>query len=82
MVEQFKLDGPKTKALAQKLKGMGLADVLIVTDAIDDNLRLSSRNLPHVDVVTPGEADPVSLLNFEKVLMTKGAVAKLEEMFA
>src|SRR5262245_17488454 len=81
VVEQFNLDGPKTKALAAKLKGMGFTDVLIVTDNVDDNLRLSSRNLPHVNVVTPGEADPVSLLHFEKVLVTKGAVAKLEELF-
>jgi large subunit ribosomal protein L4 len=82
VVDQFSLDGPKTKLLAAKLKSMGLTDVLIVTDSVDDNLRLSSRNLPHVDVVTPGEADPVSLLNFEKVLVTKGAVAKFEELFA
>jgi len=82
VVEQFTVDGPKTKGLAAKLKGMGFTDVLIVTASVDDNLRLSSRNLPHVSVVTAGEADPVSLLNCEKVLMTKGAVAKLEEMFA
>jgi large subunit ribosomal protein L4 len=56
--------------------------VLIVTDSVDDNLRLSSRNLPHVSVVTAGEADPVSLLNYEKVLVTRGAVAKFEELFA
>ena len=61
---------------------MGLADVLIVTDSVDDNLRLSSRNLPHVNVVTPSEADPVSLIRYEKVLVTKRAVAKIEEMFA
>lgn len=82
VVEQFTLDSPKTKLLAQKLKGMGFSDVLIVTDSVDDNLRLSSRNLPHVNVVTPSEADPVSLLNYEKVLVTKRAVAKLEEIFA
>ena len=82
VVEHFKLDAPKTKALALKLKGMGLTDVLIVTDSIDENLRLSSRNLPHVNVVTAGAADPVSLLHYEKVLMTKGAVAKFEELCA
>jgi len=82
VVERFTLDAPKTKLLAQKLKGMGYTEVLIVTDSVDENLRLSSRNLPHVNIVTVGEADPVSLLNYEKVLVTKGAVAKLEEMFA
>ena len=82
VVEGFTLDSPKTKVLAQKLKGMGFADVLIVTDSVDDNLRLSSRNLPHVSVVTANEADPVSLLHYEKVLVTKGAVAKFEELFA
>ena len=82
VVEGFTLDSPKTKVLASKLKGMGLADVLIVTDSVDDNLRLSSRNLPHVSVVTANDADPVSLLHYGKVLVTKGAVAKFEELFA
>src|SRR6185503_17674377 len=76
VVEKFTVDSPKTKQLAQKLKSMGLADVLIVTESIDDNLRLSVRNLPHVSIVTPGYADPVNLLRHDKVLMTKGAVAK------
>jgi large subunit ribosomal protein L4 len=61
---------------------MGLEDVLIVTDSVDDNLRLSSRNLNGVRVVTPAAADPLSLMRHDKVLMTKGAVAKIEEMFA
>jgi large subunit ribosomal protein L4 len=82
VVERFTLDAPKTKLLAQKLKGMGLDDVLIVTDSVDDNLRLSSRNLPGVGIVTAGAADPLSLLRHAKVLVTKGAMAKLEEMFA
>ena len=82
VVDGFTLDSPKTKLLAQKLKGMGLEDVLIVTDAIDTNLWLSSRNLPHVNVVTVSGADPVSLIRHAKVLLTKGAVAKIEEMLA
>ena len=82
VVEKFTLDAPKTKLLAQKLKGMGLGDVLIVTDSVDDNLRLSSRNLPNVNVVTPGDADPWNLLQHAKVLMTRSAVAKIEEMLA
>ena len=82
VVEKFTLDAPKTKLLAQKLKGMGLDDVLIITDSLDENLRLSSRNLPNVEVVTVGHADPLSLMQHAKVLVTRGAVAKLEELFA
>jgi large subunit ribosomal protein L4 len=82
VVERFTLDAPKTKLLAQKLKDMGLDDVLIVTDSVDDNLRLSSRNLPKVGIVTAGAADPLSLLRHAKVLVTKGAMAKIEEIFA
>jgi large subunit ribosomal protein L4 len=80
VVESFGVDTPKTKALAQKLKGMGLDEVLIVTDSVDENLLLSSRNLPRVLVVEPRNADPVSLLRFEKTLITRGAVAKMQEM--
>jgi len=82
VVEKFTLDAPKTKLLAAKLKGMGLEDVLIITDNLDDNLRLSSRNLANVAVVTVGHADPVSLMRHAKVLVTKGAVAKFEEMLS
>src|SRR6476620_9466699 len=62
VVDTFTLDSPKTRLLAQKLKGMGLDNVLIITDAIDDNLHLSSRNLPHVNVLTVASTDPVSLI--------------------
>ena len=82
VVEQFKLDAPKTKLLATKLKDMGLDNVLIITDAIDENLVLSSRNLPGVHVVTVGHADPISLMRHTKVLVTRGAIAKIEETFA
>lgn len=82
VVEKFTVDTPKTKLLAQKLKSMGLENVLIITDSLDDNLRLSSRNLPNVDVVTVGEADPFSLLRHARVLVTKNAVAKIEELLA
>ena len=61
---------------------MGLDNVLIITDAIDDNLHLSSRNLPHVNVVTVANADPVSLIRHDKVIVTRSAVAKIEELFA
>jgi large subunit ribosomal protein L4 len=83
VVETFTLDAPKTKLLTQKLKGMGIAEnVLIITDAMDENLQLSSRNLPFVNVVTVAGADPVSLIRHDKVIVTRSAVAKIEEMFA
>ncbi|HEV7802928.1 MAG TPA: 50S ribosomal protein L4, partial [Burkholderiales bacterium] len=82
VVENFTLDAPKTKLLAQKLKGMGLENVLIITDTADENLQLSSRNLPYVNIMTVANADPVSLIRHENVLVTRSAVAKIEEMFA
>jgi large subunit ribosomal protein L4 len=81
VVEKFTVDAPKTKLLTAKLKGMGLDDVLIITDSLDENLVLSCRNLPNVEVVTVGHADPISLMRHAKVLVTKGAVAKIEEIF-
>jgi large subunit ribosomal protein L4 len=81
VVENFTLDAPRTKRLAEKLRGMGLDNVLIITDSMDENLRLSSRNLPNVDVMTVSEADPLSLLRHARVLVTRGAVAKFEELF-
>ena len=80
VVENFTVDAPRTKLLAEKLRGMGLDDVLIITDRVDDNLRLSSRNLPNVEVLTVGEADPLSLMQFARVLVTRGAIAKIEEL--
>lgn len=82
VVDSFSLSAPKTKLLVQKLKGMGLDDVLIITDVLDDNLRLSARNLHHVSVASVSEADPVTLIRHEKVVVTKSAVAKIEEMLA
>ena len=81
-VSEFSMDQPKTKALVDKLKQLDSADVLIVTDALDDNLSLAARNLPTVDVRTVSQADPVTLVRHEKVIMTQGAVKKLEEMLA
>ena len=81
VIENFKLETPKTKLLAAKLIGMGFDDVLIITDSLDQNLRLSSRNLPNVDVMTVGEADPLSLMRHARVLVTRGAVAKIGELF-
>lgn len=80
VVDQFTVDAPKTKLLAQKIKSMGFENVLIVTDTVDENLQLSSRNLPNVDVVSASHADPVSLIRHANVLLTKNAVAKFEEL--
>jgi large subunit ribosomal protein L4 len=79
VVDGFSVEAPKTRLLSQKLKGMGLDSVLVITDEIDENLFLSSRNLHHVLVLSVSEADPVSLVRFPKVLVTKGALAKMEE---
>ena len=82
VVDAFSIDAPKTKLLDQKVKGMGMDSVLIITDAPNENLSLSSRNLPHVHVVQPGQADPVSLLRFDSIIVTKAAVSKIEEMLS
>jgi len=80
VVDRFSVDAPKTKLLAEKVKAMGLESALVITDAVDQNLYLSARNLDNVKVVDVGHADPVSLIRFDKVILTKGAVAKFEEM--
>ena len=80
VVDQFTLDAPKTKLLAQKIKSMGFENVLIVTDTVDENLELSSRNLPNVNVMTASHADPISLIRHANILLTKTAVAKFEEL--
>ncbi len=82
VVEAFNVEQPKTGLLAGKLRAMGLGEVLILTDKLDENLYLSSRNLPNVLVLEARHADPVSLLRFEKVLLTRAAVKHLEESFA
>ena len=82
VVDDLSVDAPKTKLFAQKLKGMGIeGNVLVVTDQLNENLYLSSRNLPNVLVLEAQEADPVSLVRFGKVVLTKNAVAKFEEMW-
>ena len=83
VVEEFKVDTPKTKMLADKVKGMGYNDgLLVLTDGFDENLYLSSRNLTNVLVIEAQYADPVSLVRFPNVVATKAAVKKLEEMLA
>jgi large subunit ribosomal protein L4 len=81
VVEELALDSPKTKAFASKIKALGFTGtVLIVIDKLDDNIHLSSRNLPNVLVLETREVDPVSLVRFENVLLTKAAVTQFEEI--
>ncbi|PWF54887.1 50S ribosomal protein L4 [Massilia glaciei] len=82
VVETMGIDAPKTKLLSQKLQGMGLESVMIITDKLEENLLLASRNLPHVLVVEPRHADPMSLVFYKKIVVTKAALAMIEEMFA
>ena len=82
VVDSLKVDAPKTKLLAAKFKAMNLESVMVIADEIDDNLYLASRNLANVLVVEPRYADPVSLVHYKKVLVTKGAIDKLKGMFA
>ncbi len=81
VVDEFKVEHPKTKLLAQKVKAMGFDQVLVITDVMDSNLTLSSRNLHNVEVIGVQQANPVALVRYPTVLLTKKAVAKLEEMF-
>ena len=80
VVDQFSLDAPKTKLLAEKVKGMGLESVLIILDEVSENLYLASRNLHKISIVEPQHADPLSLVQFQKVLVSKSAIAKMEEL--
>ena len=83
IVEEFKVETPKTKQLVDKIKDMGyIKGVLVLTDAFDENLYLSSRNLTNVMVLEAQYADPVSLVQFPNVVATAGALKKLEEMLA
>jgi large subunit ribosomal protein L4 len=82
VIEALTIDAPKTKLLAGKLRDLGMDQVLILTDVLDENLYLSSRNLPNVLVLEARHADPVSLLHYERILVTKAAVKHLEEALA
>ncbi|MCA3148137.1 MAG: 50S ribosomal protein L4 [Burkholderiales bacterium] len=82
VVENLSVAAPKTKLLADKFKALGLESVLVITDQFDENLFLASRNLPNVLVVEPRYADPVSLVFYKNILVTKAALAKIEELLA
>ena len=82
LLPDLELDAPKTKVLAQRLGDLGVSDVLIVTEGFDETLFLAARNLPNVDVMTASEVDPVSMVAFNNLIVTEGAVRKLEERLA
>ncbi|RZS54700.1 50S ribosomal protein L4 [Sphaerotilus mobilis] len=82
VVDSISIEAPKTKLLAAKLKAMNLDHVMVISDAIDENLFLASRNLANVLVVEPRYADPLSLVFYKKVLVTKAAIEQLQEMYA
>jgi len=82
VVEDFSVDAPKTKGLVQKLAQYDLSNVLILADEVNQNLYLAARNLHMVDVRDVHGIDPVSLVRFDKVLVTVSALKKVEEMLA
>lgn len=82
LVDKFELEAPKTKDLADKLNKLNVTDVLIVTDEVSENLYLASRNLYKVGVCDIAAIDPVSLVGYEKIVMTGSAAKKLEEVLA
>lgn len=84
VIDDLVVETPKTKMFVEKIKDLGVtgARVLFITDSMDENLYLSSRNLPNVLVLEANQADPVSLIRFPSVVVTRAAIAKIEEMFA
>jgi large subunit ribosomal protein L4 len=79
VVPELALSAPKTKELVQKLANLGVSDALILTEGFDESLFLAARNLPDVDVMTAQEIDPVSMIAFDKLLLTEGVIRRLEE---
>ncbi len=82
VVESFSVDAPKTKLVADKLKQMGMDSVLLITEAFDETLYLASRNLQSIAVIEPEAADPLSLIYFDKVVVTRAALGRFEEMLS
>jgi large subunit ribosomal protein L4 len=82
VVEDFAVGAPKTKQFLAKMKEFDLSNALVVTEEVDQNLYLAARNVPHVDVRDAAGIDPVSLIGFDKVVVTVPALKKIEEVFA
>ena len=80
MVDQFDIEAPKTKLLVGALKSLALSNVLIITDELSDNLFLASRNIPDLAVIETGAVNPILLVGFEKIMVTKKALADLGAM--
>ena len=80
-IEELTAENPKTKVFAEQVKNLGLEQVLFVTKQLDENVYLASRNLPNVLVLEAQQVDPYSLLRYKKVIITKDAVAQLEEQW-
>ena len=80
VVESIGAETPKTNAFAAKLKTMGLTSAMLIAETVDDNLFLASRNIKNVTVVEPRYIDPLSLIHYEKIVVAKGALSKIEEM--
>ncbi|TCS38120.1 50S ribosomal protein L4 [Reinekea marinisedimentorum] len=82
VVEDLKFDQPKTKAFLAKMKDVNVSNALIVADEVDQNLYLSARNVPHVEVSDVAGVNPLNLVSYEKVVVTVAAIEKLQEVFA
>jgi large subunit ribosomal protein L4 len=82
VVDSMSIEAPKTRLLAAKFKAMGLDSVMVISDVVDENMALASRNLVNVLVVEPRHADPLSLVFYKKILVTKAAIEQLKEMYA
>ena len=82
VVDKFAADSGKTKDMATMLGKLGLENVLIVTESMDENVYLSARNIPHVDVIDVEGVNPVDLVGFDKILLTVDALKKIEEKLA
>lgn len=82
IIDTLTVEQPKTKELAVKMRSLGLGEVMIITDKIDDNLYLSARNIPHLKIVEVNQADPYNLLRYEKILVTADGIKKIEELMS
>ena len=82
VVEEFSVESPKTRKVAEKLKKLSLENVLIVVETVDENLYLGIRNLKNADIVDVADVNPVSLIGYEKILFTLPAIKKAEELFS
>jgi len=81
-LSELKIEQPKTKLFLSKLKELGVTRALIIADTVDENIYLAARNLPHVQIIEPHQVDPVSLLHFDRTIITQGAIQKLQEILA